>query len=136
MALKVGQEATVAIAVDNVNDLFSIPLLLQFNPAVISIEEVQQAVGQGGNGGFLSGGGTQTIAVVDRIDKDRGQAVISATRQPNTAGVSGSGTLVAVKIKALAPGLSSLSIVQVNAKDSQQRLIPLITGEATVQVQP
>jgi general secretion pathway protein D len=136
VALKVGQEATVAIAVDNVSDLFSIPLLLQFNPAVISIEEVQQAVGQGGTGGFLSGGGTQTIAVVDRIDKDRGQAVISATRQPNTAGVSGSGTLVAVKIKALAPGLSSLSIVQVNAKDSQQRLIPLITGEATVQVQP
>src|SRR5271163_3479872 len=136
VALKVGQEATIAIAVDNVNDLFSIPLLLQFNPAVISIEEVQQAVGQGGSGGFLSGGGAQTIAVVDRIDKDRGQAVISATRQPNTPGVSGSGTLVAVKIKALAPGLSSLSIVQVNAKDSQQRLIPLITGEATVQVQP
>jgi len=136
VALKVGQEATIAIAVDNVNDLFSIPLLLQFNPAMISIEEVQQAVGQGGNGGFLSGGGAQTIAVVDRIDKDRGQAIISATRQPNTAGVSGSGTLLAVKIKALAPGSSSLSIVQVNAKDSQQRLIPLLTGEATVQVQP
>ncbi len=136
VALKMGQEATIAIAVDNVTDLFSIPLLLQFNPAVISIEEVQQAVGQGGSGGFLSGGGTQTIAVVDRIDKDRGQAVISATRQPNTPGVSGSGTLVAVKIKALAPGTSNLSIVQVNAKDSQQRLIPLITGEATIQVQP
>src|SRR5271168_4470262 len=136
VALKVGQEATIAIAVDNVNDLFSIPLLLQFNPAMISIEEVQQAVGQGGSGGFLSGGGSQTIAVVDRIDKDRGQAIISATRQPNTAGVSGSGTLLAVKIKALAQGTSNLSIVQVNAKDSQQRLIPLLTGEATVQVQP
>jgi hypothetical protein len=28
-----------------------------------------------------------------------------------------------------------LSIVQVNAKDSQQKLIPLATSEATVQVQ-
>jgi len=135
MALKVGQEATVAIAVDGVTDLFSIPLLLQYNPAVISIEEVEQAAGEGGKGGFLSGG-TQEIAIVDRIDKDKGQAIVSATRQPNTPGVTGSGTLLALKIKALAPGNSNISIVQVNAKDSQQRPIPLITTEATLQVQP
>jgi hypothetical protein len=29
-----------------------------------------------------------------------------------------------------------LSIVQVNAKDSQQKAIPLVTSEATLQVQP
>jgi len=34
------------------------------------------------------------------------------------------------------PGTSNLSIVQVNAKDSQQKLIPLVTSEATIQVQP
>jgi hypothetical protein len=73
---------------------------------------------------------------VNRIDKDKGQAIISATRQPNTPGVSGSGTLLALKIKALAAGNSNISIVQVNAKDSQQRLIPLVTSEATLQVQP
>jgi hypothetical protein len=50
--------------------------------------------------------------------------------------VSGSGTLIGIVVKALAPGSSNLSIVQVNAKDSQQKLIPLITNEATVQVQP
>jgi len=38
-------------------------------------------------------------------------------------------------IKALAPGTSNLSIVQVNAKDSQQRPIPLVTGEAVLRVQ-
>lgn len=125
----------IAIAVENVNDLFSIPLLLQFNPAVISVEDVEHAAGEGSHGGFLSGG-TQEIAIVERINADSGQAIISATRQPNTVGVSGSGTLLAVKVKALAPGTSNLSIVQVNAKDSQQRLIPLVTGEATLQVQP
>jgi general secretion pathway protein D len=114
--------------VENVNDLFSIPLLLQYNPAVISVEEVQ-------HGGFLSGG-TQEIAIVQRVDKEHGQAVISATRQPNTPGVNGSGTLIGIVIKALAPGTSNLSIVQVNAKDSQQKLIPLVTSEATLQVQP
>jgi general secretion pathway protein D len=135
VALKAGQEVTLAIAVDNVNDLFSIPMLLQYNPKVISIEDVEYAAGQGGSGGFLSGG-TQEIAIVKRIDPDKGQAIISATRQPNTPGVSGSGTLLGLKIKALGPGSSNISIVQVNAKDSQQRLIPLVTSEATVQVQP
>jgi general secretion pathway protein D len=128
LSLKAGQTVTVGVAVDNVNDLFSIPLLLQYNPAVISVEEVQ-------HGGFLSGG-SQEIAIVQRVDKEHGQAIISATRQPNTPGVNGSGTLMGIVIKGIAPGSSNLSIVQVNAKDSQQKPIPLVTSEATVQVQP
>jgi hypothetical protein len=41
-----------------------------------------------------------------------------------------------IVVKAIAPGSSNLSIVQVNAKDSQQKPIPLVTGEAVLQVQP
>ena len=128
LTLKAGQTATVAVVVENVTDLFSIPLLLQYNPAVISVEEVQ-------HGGFLSGG-TQNIAIVSQPFKDKGQYIVSATRQPNTPGVNGSGTLLGLVVKAVAPGSSNLSIVQVNAKDSQQKSIPMVTGEATLQVQP
>ena len=135
ITLKVGETKTIGVVVDNVNDLFSIPMLLQYNPAVISIEEVQHAVGEGQHGGFLSGG-TQEIAIVSNVNKEKGQAIISATRQPNTAGVSGSGTLLGIVIKGIAAGSTNLSIVQQNAKDSQQRPIPLVTSEATVQVQP
>jgi general secretion pathway protein D len=135
LSLKVGETKTVAVVVENVNDLFSIPMLLQYNPAVISIEEFQHAMTEGQHGGFLSGG-TQEIAIVSNVNKEKGQAVISTTRQPNTAGVSGSGTLLGIVIKGIAPGSSNLSIVQQNAKDSQQRPIPLVTSEATVQVQP
>jgi len=126
--LKPGQTAVVGIAVDNVNDLFAIPMMLQYDPAVISVEEVQ-------HGAFLSGG-NQEIAIVQRVDAEHGQAIISATRQPNTPGVSGSGTLMGLVVKAKAPGNTKLSIVQVNARDSQQKVIPLVTGEATIQVQP
>ncbi len=128
LSLKAGQTATIGVVVENVMDLFSIPMLLQYNPAVISVEEVR-------HGGFLSGG-TQEIAIVHQPFKDKGQSIISATRGPNTQGVSGSGTLIGIVIKGLAAGSSNLSIVQVNAKDSRQNLIPLITSEATVQVQP
>ena len=127
LTLKVGQKATIGILIDNVNDLVSIPLLLQYNPAVISVEEVQ-------HGGFLSGG-NQEVPYVQQIFPDKGQAIISATRGPNTQGVSGSGTLMGIVVKALAPGNSNLSVVQVNAKDSQQRPIALISSEATLQVQ-
>lgn len=128
VTLKAGQTATVGIVAENVNDLFSIPMLLQYDPKVISVEELQ-------HGGFLSGG-NQEIALVQRVDQEHGQAIISATRQPNSAGVSGSGTLIGVVVKALAPGTTRLAIVQINAKDSQQRPIQLVTGEATIQVQP
>jgi len=128
LTLKAGQVATLGVVVENVNDLFSIPLLLQYNPAVVSIEEVQ-------HGGFLSGGGAQEISIVSQPLKDKGQYIISATRPPSTPGVNGSGTLLGLVVKALAPGSTSLSIVQVNAKDSQQKAIPLVTSEATLQVQ-
>jgi general secretion pathway protein D len=128
LTLKAGQTATVGVVVENVNDLFSIPLLLQYDPKVISVEEVQ-------HGGFLSNGGAQEISIVSQPFKDKGQYIISATRPPSTPGVSGSGTLVGLVVKAVAPGSSPLSIVQVNAKDSQQKLIPLVASEATLQVQ-
>jgi general secretion pathway protein D len=128
LSLKAGQTATVGVVVDNVNDLFSIPFLVQYNPAVISVEEVR-------HGGFLQAG-DQEIAVVQKVDHEHGQAIISATRQPNTTGASGTGTIMGIVIKALAPGASTLSIVQVNARNSQQRPIQLVTSEATVQVKP
>jgi general secretion pathway protein D len=125
--LRPGQTATLGIVVENVSDLFSMPMMLQYNPAVINVEEVR-------HGGFLSGG-TQEIAIVQRVDQEHGQAIVSATRQPNTPGVSGSGTLLGVVVKAVGPGTSSLSVVQINAKDSQLKPIPLVTSEATLRVQ-
>src|ERR1700733_6509247 len=127
-ALKAGDTTTLGLAVSNVNDLYSIPLLIHYNPAVIQVEEVR-------NGGFLSGTSTQVIAIVQRIDQQKGDIVVSATRQPNTPGVNGSGTLLGIVIRGVAPGTSALQILQVNARDSQQRTVPMVSQEATIQVQ-
>ena len=48
-SIKPGETTTIGVIVQNAQDLYSIPMLLQFNPAVISVEDVRQ-------GGFLSGG--------------------------------------------------------------------------------
>jgi general secretion pathway protein D len=126
ISLKPGDTTTIGIVVENVKDLSSIPLLLQYNPAVISVEEVR-------HGGFLSA--DSQAAIVQQPNQAHGQEIISVTRTPNSAGISGTGTVVAVVIKALAPGNSQLSIVQVNARDSQQRPIQLVTVEGAVKVQ-
>jgi general secretion pathway protein D len=125
--LKPGDTTTLGLTITNVSDLYSIPLLIHYNPAVVQVEEIR-------NGGFLSGG-TQSIAIVQRIDQQRGEVVVSATRQPNTPGVNGSGTLLGIVVRGIAPGTSALQILQVNARDSQQRNVPLVSGEATLQVQ-
>jgi len=127
VTLRPGETTTIAVVVEDVRDLFSIPMLLQYNPAVIAVDEVR-------NGGFLSGG-TQEIAIVQRIDKERGQAIVSATRQPNTPGVNGSGTLLGIMVRGVASGTSSISIVQVNGHDSQQKPLTLVTSEASIRVQ-
>jgi general secretion pathway protein D len=125
-SLKAGDSTTLGLAISNVGDLFSIPLLVHYDPAVIQVEEVR-------DGGFLSGG-NQQIAIVQRIDAQRGEVVVSATRQPNTAGVNGTGTILGFVIHAIGPGTTHLQILQVNAHNSQQQPIPIVTGEATIQV--
>ncbi|MGA7090593.1 MAG: cohesin domain-containing protein [Candidatus Acidiferrales bacterium] len=126
-SLKPGSTMTLGLSISNVNDLYSIPMLIHYNPAVIQVEEVR-------DGGFLSGG-TQAIAIVQRIDAEKGEVVVSATRQPNTMGVNGSGTLLGIVVRGVAPGNSELQVLQVNAHNSQQQTIPLVSGVATIQVQ-
>lgn len=126
MNMRPGDTATVGLEVQNVHDLFSIPLLLQYDPAVIQIDDVR-------NGGFLSGG-TQEIAIVQQVDQKAGQAIISASRQPGTQGINGSGTLLGIVVRAVAPGNASLQVAQVNARDSQQHNLAITAGTATIQV--
>jgi general secretion pathway protein D len=73
---------------------------------------------------------------VQRVDKERGQAIVSATRMPNSPGVSGSGTVFSIVVHGVAPGSSKISVLQVNARNSQQQPLALVTSEATINVAP
>lgn len=128
VSVKPDETTIIGVVVEGAQDLYSIPVVLQYDPKVVSVEDVRQ-------GGFLSGG-TQPITIVQRLQKERGQAVVSATRMPNTPGVSGNGTIFGVVVRGVAAGTSTLSILQVDARDSQQRPLQLATSEATVKVQP
>ncbi len=127
VTLKRGDTEILGISIEGANDLFSIPMLLKYDPAVIQITEVR-------DGGFLSGG-TQAVAIVQRIDAQKGEVMISCTRGPHTAGVNGSGTILGLVVKGVAAGDARMQIVEVKAQDSQQRSIPITSGEAAIRVQ-
>lgn len=72
---------------------------------------------------------------MDRVDKEHGQAIISATRPPMTLRMGGSET-VGIVIKGPVQGNSQLSVLQVNAKNSQPPPIQLVSSDASVQGKP
>ena len=121
--MKVGDTTVVGLAVSGVNDLYSVPLMIHYNPAVIEVQEIR-------DGGFLS----QPDVILQHVDKQNGEVVVNAARG-KTPGVNGAGTLIGLVVHAIAPGTSSLQVLQVNAKNSQQQTIPIAPFEATIQVQ-
>jgi general secretion pathway protein D len=121
----VGSTFQVAINLANAHDIFSVPLQLQFNPAILQLVNVD-------SGEFLSRD-SQPVALVHR-DEGNGLVTISAERPPNTAGVSGQGSLCTLTFKAIGAGDSSLALVKVGARNSAQANLPAVGSQAVVHV--
>lgn len=118
--------ATVALNVqaDEVRDAFAVTFLVQFDPAVIEIQDVQ-------HGGLLSSDG-QAVAIVHRVDEQTGSAIFSLTRPPDTGGVSGSGALVTLVLKGKGKGRTMLRIAQATMRDAKQAPMPVVIGQEAI----
>ena len=121
----VGSTFQVTVRAANARDLFGVPLQMQFDPKVLSLVNVDS--------GDLLGRDGQAVALVHR-DEGNGAVTISATRPPNTPGISGQGAVCVLTFKAIAPGSSNLALVRIGAKDSHQNSLPAVGTQATVQV--
>lgn len=122
---RVGATFQATVQAANAHDLFGVPLQIQFDPKVLQLVNV--------DAGELLGRDGQAVALVHR-DEGNGAVTISATRPPNTAGVSGQGALCTLTFKALAPGSTPLALVRIGARDSHQNPLPAVGTQATVQV--
>ncbi len=115
--LRAGETTIVQVRLENVEDLFSASLILKYDPQVLAIDDVR-------NGDFLSGG-TQEVAIIQRLDKEAGLATIFTTRQPNTAGVNGKGVLLNLIVRHLTSAPATLRITDARLRDSRQKIIPI-----------
>jgi len=125
--LGVGETAAVDVVLQNARDLFVVPFVVSFDPAVVELVEVH-------HGGFL-GGGEQPAALVHRVDAESGTAIISLSRPPGTPGVSGQGTLVTLVFNGVAAGRVRLAVPQIAARDSARRPVSIQAGVGEILVE-
>jgi len=121
----VGSTFQVAVMLGNGHDIASVPIQLQFNPAVLQLVNVDA-------GDFLSRDG-QAVAIAHR-DEGNGLVTISTSRPPNAAGVNGQGSVATLTFKATAAGDSNLALVKVGALNSAQATLPAVGSQAVVHV--
>jgi general secretion pathway protein D len=121
----VGSTFQMAVIATGAKDLYSVPLQVQFNPAMLSLVNVD-------SGEFLGRDG-QSIAIVHR-DEGNGLVTISISRPPAVRGVDGQGSVCVLTFKANAAGDSQVSLTKVGAKDSSQTNLPAVGSQATVHI--
>jgi general secretion pathway protein D len=120
----VGSTFQVAVMLGNGRDIFSVPLQMKFNPAVLQLVNVD-------SGDLLSRDG-QLASLVHR--EDNGLVAISTARPPDATGVNGQGSLCTLTFKAIAAGDSDLTLVKVGALNSKQANLPAVGSQAVVHV--
>jgi general secretion pathway protein D len=124
-AQTVGSTFQMAVVASNARDLYSVPLQVQFNPALMSLVNVD-------SGEFLGRDG-QPVAVVHR-DEGNGNVTVSISRPPAVRGVDGQGAVCVLTFKAIAAGDSQVSLTKVGAKNSTEGNLPAVGSQATVHI--
>jgi general secretion pathway protein D len=122
----VGSTFNVQLVVSNVNDLFSAPMQINFDPKSLEVTSVSA-------GDFLSRDG-QPVALVHREDPNTGLISFTASRPPGTGGLSGSGVLVTMTFKAKEAGESSIVVSRPGGQSSTRVPITMTSANATVTV--
>ena len=79
----VGSTFNVNIVVSNVQDMFSAPMQISYDPKVLQLMNIN-------SGDMLSRDG-QAVALVHREDGNTGTIQANASRPPSSGGVSGDG---------------------------------------------
>jgi general secretion pathway protein D len=99
-----GAPFTVNISVENIQNFFSASFVLAWDPKVLRLVDAA-------DGGFL-GKDNQPIALVQRPDNDTGTVVITLSRPPEVAAMSGSGNLVTLSFEPVGRGRTTLAFSQ------------------------
>jgi general secretion pathway protein D len=115
----------ISVVLSNGNDVYSVPVQMQFDPKILQLVNVDA-------GGLLGGDG-QPVALVHR-DEGNGLVQVSASRPPGVAGVNGQGEVCILTFKAIGAGDTSVALVKVGAKNSLGASLPAVGSQAVVHV--
>jgi general secretion pathway protein D len=121
-----GAAFKIPVVLSGGNDISSVPLQIQYDPAKLTLVGVEQ-------GDFLSRDG-KNVALVHR-DDGSGGITINAARPPGMPGISGAGTVCTLDFQAKGAGQTMIVITRPAAMNSAQQQLPVQGGQLSIQVQ-
>ncbi len=124
---KPGSTFTVNVLLNGAQNVYSVPLQLNYDPKMLQVVNVS-------NGTLLSQDG-QIVTVTHREDDSTGVMQVTATRPPGASGITGQGPVVTLTFMAKAAGTSSLTIARGGARDPAMQAMPVNGTMATITIQ-
>ena len=121
-----GQTFMVDVVVSGAQDLFTVPVQIQYDPTKLQVANVS-------NGGFL-GQGEQAVALAQRDDSANGMMQVTANRPPNSGGVSGEGSVFTITFMAKESGQTSVAVTRAGLRDVNNKSIPVAGTQAAVSI--
>jgi hypothetical protein len=114
MDKNVGDTFDVTLQVDDARDVVSAPFVLQYNPKLLSLNNVTA-------GKFWSADGEEPVLTKD-VHNDTGLAL------------AGTGTLVTLSFKALAGGTANLSVNNIQLNNAQSQMVGSGSPKVTINI--
>jgi hypothetical protein len=123
-----GQSFMVEVVALGVQDLGYIGFYISYPAALLmSADKLVQ------DGGFMSSDGKQA-SFHAKVKQAKGLVIVGIARFSKTVGVNGSGTVMRITFRALAPGDATLSFMNVNAKTAARANLPVSVVSASISI--
>ena len=130
--ITVGEEVTVTVRVQEVTNLYGIDLRLGFDPEVLEVVDIDP-----GKEGAQSTPGRYPypdLEARNEADNDAGTLWYMVTQLGAREPVSGTGTVVALRLRGRAAGSGAITVNQADLANNEGFMIPVETRDATIAV--
>ena len=121
-----GSEFSVAVQVKDVEQLYSAPLFVKYNPAILELMSLNEGV-------FLKQDGQSTV-FSSSPNRTTGQVIVGYKQGTGGKGASGSGVLFNLNFKALAEGVTTLEVNRVNFRNPEGVRLQVAPETVTIEI--
>jgi general secretion pathway protein D len=125
--VSVGEEFAVSVQVAGVENLYSAPLFVKYDPATVELASINE-------GSFLKQDG-QTTVFSSSPNRTTGQVIVGYKQGTGGKGASGSGTLFNLNLKAIAEGEARLEVNRVNFRNPEGVRLQVVPEAVMIEVQ-
>jgi general secretion pathway protein D len=124
--VKQGEEFSVAVQVADVEQLYSAPLFVKYDPAVLELVSINE-------GSFLKQSGQATV-FSSSPNRTSGQIIVGYKQGTGGEGASGSGPLFNLNFKSIAAGEARLEVNRVNFRNPEGVRLKVVSEAVTIEI--